>query len=272
MSMNLILLFIIHFCVCFCADPIPVAPAPWSLGVSEGYIFVVAPPLSTAFLPPGWANPLEAPELRPGIILPDIGLILLVQYATTPVGPYDELIYIPGRWDYNLTDSGLRITQIYVSSNASVFNGRTNWNIPSDIHAQHLAVFDFETSVDGSTTVTVSPPDDISNPHFKATLTPATGQIPLQINSTLTGDYLSLIQPSIPASPTNPVEVGTDTWKQLLLDVTTDSLAASVISGALPGGRIGNGVGYPDIAPLLPIGAKISGTLVFSVATQVPTE
>ncbi|KAF8156319.1 hypothetical protein K438DRAFT_1986904 [Mycena galopus ATCC 62051] len=267
MFLNLILRPIIPFWVCLwaaAADPIPVAPAPWTLDVSEGYLFAVSPLLSTAFLPPGWANPLEAHELKPGIILPDIGLMFLMRYAAAP-----DLVTHPSVssiiWDYNLTDSGLRITHIYVSSNASVFNGRTNWNIP-----KHLAVFDFATSVDGSTTVTVSPPDDLCNPHFKATLTPATRQIPIQINSTLAGDYLTFIQPSIPASPKNPVVVGTDTWKQLLVDIEADSLRASVISGALPDGRIGNGVGYPDIEPLLRIGAKFSGTVLFPVATQIP--
>ncbi|KAJ7782669.1 hypothetical protein B0H16DRAFT_1493935 [Mycena metata] len=189
----------------------------------------------------------------------------ITRYSAAPVGPYDELIYIPGRWAYNLTDSGLRITQIYVSTNASVFNGRTNWNIP-----KHLADFDFAISADGSTTVTVSPPGDSSNPHFKAKLSPTTAPIPIQINTALTGDYLTLIQPSFSASATNPVEVGTDTWKQLLLNVQTDSLAATIISGALPGGKIGNGIGYPDIQPLLPIGARLSGTLVFPVPSIVP--
>ncbi|KAJ7617744.1 hypothetical protein FB45DRAFT_1102956 [Roridomyces roridus] len=177
--LNLALLFRLG-----CADSIPVAPAPWVLDVSEGYIFVVLPPLSPAFLPPGWANPLEEPELRPGSILPDIGLMMLVRYAAGPVGPYDELIYIPGRWAYNLTDSGLRITQIYVSTNASVFNGRTNWNIP-----KHLAVFNFTSSTDGSTSVTVSPPDDLAHPHFAVNLTPTIGPIPIQVNSTLTGNH-----------------------------------------------------------------------------------
>ncbi|KAJ7097519.1 hypothetical protein C8R44DRAFT_811543, partial [Mycena epipterygia] len=257
------LLFYVFLCR---ADPIPLAPAPWSLSVAEGYIFVVAPPLSTAFLPPGFANPLEADVLKPGIILPDIGLILLVRYSAAPVGPYDELIYVPGRWAYNLTDSGFRITRIYVSSNASVLNGRTNWNIP-----KHLAMFDFDDSVDGSTTVSVSPPSDMANPFFKVKLAPTTAPIPLQVNTTLTGNYLNLIQPELPASPTNPVEIGTDTWKQLLLNIKTDTLAATVISGALPGGRIGDGVGYPDIQPLLPIGVKLSGTLIFPAPTVIPS-
>ncbi|KAJ7018342.1 hypothetical protein C8F04DRAFT_1151892 [Mycena alexandri] len=264
MLLHYLLGLFLHIFLC-CADSIPVAPAPWDLQVSEGYAFVLAPLVSTAFLPPGFANPLEAPELRPGIILPDIGLIIITRYSAAPVGPYDELIYIPGRWAYNLTDSGLRITQIYVSTNASVSNGRTNWNIP-----EHLADFDFTTSADGSTTVTVSPPGDASNPHFKARLSPTTAPIPIQINTAFTGDYLTLIQPSFAASATNSVEVGTDTWKQLLLNVQTDTLAATIISGALPGGKIGNGIGFPDIQPLLPVGARLSGTLVFPVPSIVP--
>ncbi|KAJ6596286.1 hypothetical protein DFH09DRAFT_1024134 [Mycena vulgaris] len=248
------------------AQTIPLAPAPWNLEVAQGYVFVVAPPPSPAFLPAGFANPLEAPVLKPGVILPDIGLMLLVQYSAGPVGLDDELIYIPGRWAYNLTDSGLRITQIYVSTNASILNGRENWNIP-----KHLAVFDWADAADGSTTVTVSPPSDIANPHFRVKLTPSLGPIPLQVNTTLTGNYLTLIQPAIPASATNPVEIGTDTWKQLLLNVKTDTLAATFISGALPGGRIGNGVGYPNIQPLLPIGARLSGHLIFPVPTVLPS-
>jgi hypothetical protein len=55
----------------------PPSNSPWNLQVSEGYVFVVAPPLSPAFLPAGFANPLEAPSLRPGVILPDIGLIMV---------------------------------------------------------------------------------------------------------------------------------------------------------------------------------------------------
>ncbi|KAJ7290206.1 hypothetical protein C8J57DRAFT_1610786 [Mycena rebaudengoi] len=266
--MRLIFSFLVWLtnCAALCRGTLPAdALPPWNLQVSEGYVFVVAPPLSPAFLPAGFANPLEAPSLRPGVILPDIGLIMIIRYSAAPVGPYDELIYIPGRWAYNLTNSGLRITQIYVNSNASVYNGRKNWNIP-----KHQAVFDFAKAADGSTTVTVSPPNDLSNPHFKVKLSPSTAAIPLQVSTAFTGDYLTLIQPSFPASATNPIDVGTDTWKQLLLSVNTTSFAATAMSGALPGGRIGNGVGYPEILPLFPIGVKISGTLVFPVPTIVP--
>jgi hypothetical protein len=66
--------------------------------------------------------------------------------------------------------------------------------------------------------VTVSPPGDLANPHFSVKLTPTIDPVPIEINTALTGDYLTLIQPSFPASPTNPVEVGTTTWKQLLLN------------------------------------------------------
>ncbi|KAJ7349166.1 hypothetical protein DFH08DRAFT_864607 [Mycena albidolilacea] len=248
----------------FCrADSIPIAPAPWNLTVSEAYAFVVAPPPSPAFLPPGFADPLEAPELAPGVILPDSGLIMILRYSASPVD--DELIYIPGRWAYNLTDSGLRITRIYVATNASVFNGKDSLSA-----SEHQADFNFTKLADGSQTVTVFPPGDLTNPHFSAKLTPTIGPVPIEVNTALTSDHLTFIQPSIPASPTNPVEVGTTTWKQVLLNIQTETWTATVISGALPGGKIGNGIGYPDIQPLLPIGVSWSGPLIFPAPSIVP--
>ncbi|KAJ7871368.1 hypothetical protein B0H14DRAFT_2723732 [Mycena olivaceomarginata] len=193
---NAFVLFLTFFVLAtFCrADSIPIAPAPWNLTVSEAYAFVVAPPPSL--------HPLEASELAPGVILPDSGLIMILRYSASPVD--DELIYIPGRWAYNLTDSGLRITRIYVTTNASVFNGKDSLS---------ACVNTVEWALSGRANW------------------------------------------NIPSRPTNPVEVGTTTWKQ--------TWTATVISGALPGGKIGNGIGYPDIQPW-------SGPLIFPVPSIVP--
>ncbi|KAF5344740.1 hypothetical protein D9758_015297 [Tetrapyrgos nigripes] len=243
------------------AQDLPVAPAPWELSVSEGWVFVTPPILSSDFLPPGFANPLEATvERKSGAMIPDIGLIILVRYSETPVDPYDELIWIPGKWAYDTDDKGFRITNIYVSSNASVINGRRNWNIP-----KHVAKFDWQTSALGVTTVSVS--SSGGKPFFSAQLLPTTLPIPIEVNSTLTGDYLTLIQPPLPAGNTTsaPAEIGTDEWVSFLLNTKTKTVAANTIIGNLPGGKLGDGVLYPNIAPLLPVGAKISGTLEFPV-------
>ncbi|KAL0572109.1 hypothetical protein V5O48_009862 [Marasmius crinis-equi] len=191
-------------------------------------------------------------------MIPDIGALMLVRYASTPVGPYDELIYIPGRWAYASGRNGLRITRLYVSTDASVFNGRTNWNIP-----KHRANFSFHK--DGAiTTVSVSSPETPNKPFFSAKLAPVTGPIPAEVNSTITGSYLTLIQPPIPGDPSDPAIVGTDTWKSLVLDTKSKAINPVGITGNL-GGRLGDGVGYPNIFPLLPVGLNLTGTLIFPV-------
>ncbi|PWN39108.1 hypothetical protein IE81DRAFT_326860 [Ceraceosorus guamensis] len=64
---------------------------------------------------------------------------ILYRYTHSPVGPYDELIYVAGLFKSpSAGNTALRITNIYVSSTASVYNGRKNWNIP-----KHRALFEW---------------------------------------------------------------------------------------------------------------------------------
>ncbi|KAK1231920.1 hypothetical protein PQX77_004957 [Marasmius sp. AFHP31] len=239
---------------------LPVAPAPWLLDVSEGYVFVLPSILSSAFLPAGHADPLEEEMLRnSGVMVPDFGLLMIVRYASSPVGPYDELVYIPGRWAYQSGRNGLRLNRMYVDSDASVYNGRLNWNIP-----KHRANFNW-TKQGLSTVVSISSPDSPNEPFFSAKLTPATGPIPAEVNTTLTGSYLTLVQPPLPGDSSDPALVGTDTWKSLLLNAQSEAVNPVAITGNLRGGRIGDGVGYPNVFPLLPIGVNLTGTLSFPV-------
>jgi hypothetical protein len=57
------------------------------------------------------------------------GAVMLVNYCESPVGPYRELLFIPGKFR---TPQGRRysITSIYVDSEASEASGRANWGIP----------------------------------------------------------------------------------------------------------------------------------------------
>lgn len=49
---------------------------------------------------------------------------MIVRYKETPVGPYDEVIWMPGYFEVPGTGrKHARITRIYVSSLESVFNG-----------------------------------------------------------------------------------------------------------------------------------------------------
>jgi len=60
-----------------------------------------------------------------------VGSVMLVDYHTTPVGPYQEILFIPGL--FRLMDQyTFSISKIYVSSHDSVWNGIENWGIPKE--------------------------------------------------------------------------------------------------------------------------------------------
>jgi hypothetical protein len=118
------------------------APAPWHLR-GEAFAFFTKLPL-----PRGRAElfaPTELAEARFG----QLGLAMFVDYTASPVGPYRELLFIPGTFRF-----GKRrlpsITKIYVSTRASMENGRRNWGIPKE-----LADFDVDEGRDGVKRVTM---------------------------------------------------------------------------------------------------------------------
>lgn len=113
-----------------------VTPAPWRLH-GHGYTFFVKLPM-----PRGRAElfaPTELAEARFG----QLGCVMYVEYTASPVGPYRELLFMPGTFRF-----GARrlpsITKIYVSSQASVVSGQQNWGIPKE-----LADFDVQNGSDG---------------------------------------------------------------------------------------------------------------------------
>jgi len=104
------------------AHPAPRVPPPWSLAGS-GWIFLFTfPPdflRQGGFLPPQLGDGFEG----------GLGVMMLVDYEDSPVGPYRELLFLAGRnlrWRHHR----FSITRIYVSTEASAENGRENWGIP----------------------------------------------------------------------------------------------------------------------------------------------
>lgn len=58
-------------------------------------------------------------------------MVQVIRYTESPVGPYDELVLIPGSFEYFVDDGdnfrkrrNLRITRIYVSQKDTCYNGR----------------------------------------------------------------------------------------------------------------------------------------------------
>lgn len=100
------------------------APPPWELQ-GDGYILLYKFPAVLGGSA-GFVDPALQPHFRGGV-----GAVMFVDYGETPVGPYHELLFIPGFFDWHgqLFPS---ISKIYVSTQASIVNGRENWRIPKD--------------------------------------------------------------------------------------------------------------------------------------------
>lgn len=100
-------------------------PAPWLLKASA-YVAAVRMPedvLDTAaFVPPSLAGK------RTG----HTAYVLFVDYTSSEVGPYSELLVAPAVYDFGEEGNYPSITRIFVSTYESVVNGRRNWGIPKD--------------------------------------------------------------------------------------------------------------------------------------------
>jgi hypothetical protein len=104
---------------------VPRAAAPWRLQ-GNGWILLLRLPEAVRrdprHLPPELRDrPISGPSV-----------MMFVDYAASPVGPYRELLFIPGRFDLGRGRRAWSVTRIYVSTWESVVNGRLNWGIPKD--------------------------------------------------------------------------------------------------------------------------------------------
>jgi hypothetical protein len=104
------------------------APAPWTLH-GDGWILLLRLPEEVR------RDPVHMPSELQGRPLGGPSIVMFVDYADSPAGPYRELLYIPGRFALEDGQRAWSVTRIYVSSWDSVVNGRLNWGIPKD-HAE----------------------------------------------------------------------------------------------------------------------------------------
>ncbi len=113
-----------------------VVPAPWQLQ-GDGYIFLLKNDKELgrkdAHIPPALLDHYQG----------GLNVLMYVRYSASSVGPYNELLYIPGLFDFPNGRTDRSITRIYVDSTASLIGGRANWGIPKELA-------DFSLSKDGS--------------------------------------------------------------------------------------------------------------------------
>jgi len=98
-------------------------PPPWDLE-GEGFIFPFWVNKKKVF---DWMNEQERKDFVGGL-----GAIILVNYKSSNVGPYYELLLIPGDFKHR-GENYKKITKIYVSSQLSLQEGRKNWAIPKEL-------------------------------------------------------------------------------------------------------------------------------------------
>lgn len=106
---------------------LPVIPPPWKLSGDGWVVFYSFPPDHPYGV-------VERDELA-GKWRGGTGAIAWMNYKSSPVGAYSELLYIPGKFEATRkgkTKKFYSISQIFVSSWESVVSGRANWGIPKD--------------------------------------------------------------------------------------------------------------------------------------------
>ncbi|NGP53445.1 acetoacetate decarboxylase family protein [Thioalkalivibrio sp. XN8] len=104
---------------------VPAAPAPWRL-TGDGWILLLELPEAAR------RDPRHLPPELRDCPLGGPAIVMFVDYAESPAGPYRELLYIPGRFTLPDGAHAWSVTRIYVSTWESVANGRRNWGIPKD--------------------------------------------------------------------------------------------------------------------------------------------
>jgi hypothetical protein len=105
--------------------PKPYIPSPWKL---RGEAIMMAYRIRQDWV----AKQGFLPAYLLGHEKSGLGFVMLVNYQRAPVGPYKELLFMPGPFAHNGKRS---ITKIYVDSEDSTRNGRYNWGIPKETAA-----------------------------------------------------------------------------------------------------------------------------------------
>ncbi|MCE9499339.1 MAG: acetoacetate decarboxylase family protein, partial [Leptospira sp.] len=99
-------------------------PPPWNLR-GTGFVFLF-PSNEKYILENGFLSAEDRSAYKGGL-----GGFVLANYEDSNVGPYYELLFIPGNFEQN-EKMFKRITKIYVSSRLSVEQGIKNWAIPKE--------------------------------------------------------------------------------------------------------------------------------------------
>lgn len=103
---------------------VPFAPAPWRL-TGDAWVLPMTMPKEVVCGGSFTNDALRGREAG------GFSTAMVVNYTTSNVGPYQEILFMPGRFDFG-DRCRPSITRIFVSTWDSVVNGQKNWGIPKD--------------------------------------------------------------------------------------------------------------------------------------------
>jgi hypothetical protein len=122
------------------------AKAPWDM-TGDAYVLMLK-------MPEGMLDTqCFVPDSLMGLRLGSPSQVMYVDYKSSPVGPYKELLFMPGKFRFGKKVCKT-ISKIFVSTRESVVNGVENWGIPKT-----LARFETRTTPDGHERILVSAED-----------------------------------------------------------------------------------------------------------------
>lgn len=124
-------------------DGIKRAKAPWRLG-GDAYVVTLKMPEEVL------DRQCFVPESLKGYRLGTSSRMIYVDYKSSPVGPYKELLFNPPKFRFDKRPCRT-ISRIFVSTPEAVVNGVENWGLPKT-----LAEFESRTLDNGWNRITVS--------------------------------------------------------------------------------------------------------------------
>ncbi|PFH49918.1 hypothetical protein AMATHDRAFT_86139 [Amanita thiersii Skay4041] len=204
-----------------------------SLGLpflGQSWSFEIPAFASLAALPSGWVDPKDEKYLTAGgQFAGGPGSVRFATYTDSPSGPYYELIYVPGIWNYSDGSSGIRGTRLFISSEQVAETGATSFHLP-----KHLARFNIIED-DEITKLSVSLPNG-GTPFFDVTVkhSPMT-PVEYEVN-------LTHIQPPMPG--------GTSEEKCALAETTRRGKKREFEYELGLKDGLGDGVNFPAVKPV----------------------
>jgi hypothetical protein len=107
---------------------ITAAPPPWATKCDIYWLIFRTRAGSLpadAYSPLEAASPLFSDPTRAGTFKGETGFVIIIRYTETPVGSYNEMIYMPGNFEVPRqgAKNAARVTRIYVDQKDTTYNG-----------------------------------------------------------------------------------------------------------------------------------------------------